>query len=94
VIGENVDHHHFVAISFEKIPQNVRCQLYMQKPEEEEWTVSKLRQMLGKYIFAMEMAGNESSDAPVPPSTPSSTNQQNRPLSFKSTTGGVTGRKQ
>ena len=67
-IGENVNHCHFIVLIFEKLPQNVRCQLYMQKPEDEEWTVPKLRQMLGKYISAMEMAGNESSDDPTPTS--------------------------
>ena len=42
-IGENVNHRHFIALIFEKLPQRVRCQLYMQKPEDEEWTVPKLR---------------------------------------------------
>ena len=41
-IGENVNHRHFIALIFEKLPQRVRCQLYMQKPEDEEWTVLKL----------------------------------------------------
>ena len=31
----------------------------MQKPEDEEWTVTKLRVLLGRYISAMEMAGSE-----------------------------------
>lgn len=41
-IGENVNHHHFTALIFEKLPQKVQCQLYMQKAEDEEWTVPKL----------------------------------------------------
>ena len=63
----------------------------MQKPEDEEWTVPKLHQMLGKYISAMEMAGNESSEVPAPTSNtyPSPTNQRNRPPSLKPTTGGL-----
>ena len=63
----------------------------MQKPEDEEWAVPKLRQTLGKYISAMEMAGNESSEVPAPTSNayPNPTNQRNRPPSFKPTTGGL-----
>ena len=58
-VGENINHRHFVAMILEKLPQQVRCQLYMQKPEEQEWTVSSLLKLLGKYISAMEMAGAE-----------------------------------
>ena len=62
----------------------------MQKPENEEWTVPKVLQLLGKYISAMEMAGNESSDASIPVNTYSShTNQQICPPQFKFTTGGL-----
>jgi len=32
----------------------------MQKPDSQEWTTSSLRQLLGKYISAMEMAGGGS----------------------------------
>ena len=39
----------------DKLPQRVRWQLYMQKPDDQEWTTSSLRQLLGKYISAMEM---------------------------------------
>ena len=60
----------------------------MQKPEDKEWTVPKLHQMLGKYISAMEMAGNESSEVPALTSN-AYTNQRNRPPSFKPTTGGL-----
>ena len=38
----------------------------MQKSEGEEWTVSALHRLLGKYIMAMEMADNESSDVSTP----------------------------
>ena len=58
-IGENIDHRHFVSVILEKLPQKVRYQLYMQKPEDEEWTVTKLRALLGRHIAAMEMAGSE-----------------------------------
>ena len=90
-IGENVNHRHFIALIFEKLPQKVHCQLYMQKPEGEEWTVTTLCQLLGKYILAMEMAGNESSDVSTPAvnPNPSHTNQRNRPPHFRSTTGGL-----
>ena len=60
----------------------------MQKAEDAEWTVPKLRQMLSKYISMIKMAGNESSDAPASGTNPSLTNQQNRPP-FKPTTGGL-----
>ena len=56
-LGENVDHRHFVAMISEKLPQKVMYQLYMLNPDGEEWTVSKLRQMLEKHITALEMAG-------------------------------------
>ena len=39
--------------------QKVLYQLYMLKGDNEEWTVSKLRQLLGKHITALEMAGGE-----------------------------------
>ena len=58
-VGENIDHQHFVSVILEKLPQKVRYQLYMQKPEDEEWTVTKLRVLLGRHISAMEMAGSE-----------------------------------
>ena len=68
-IGENIDHRHFVALILEKLPQKVRYQLYMRKPEDEEWTVTKLRMLLGRHISAMEMAGSESSDHETPTSS-------------------------
>jgi len=55
-IGKNVEHIHFVSVILEKLPRKVKYQLYMQKPEDEEWTVNKLRVLLGRYISAMEMA--------------------------------------
>ena len=58
-VGENIDHRYFVAIISEKLPQKVLYQLYMLKGDNEEWTVSKLRQLLGKHITALEMAGGE-----------------------------------
>ena len=58
-VGENINHRHFVAMILEKLPQQVRCQLYMQKPEKQEWIISSLRKLLGKYVSAMEMAGAE-----------------------------------
>jgi len=57
-LGENIEHRHFVALITEKLPQRVLYQLYMLKGEE-EWTVAKLRELLGKHISAMEMAGGE-----------------------------------
>ena len=56
-VGERVDHCHFVALILQKLPQKVRCHLYMQKSEDTEWTVPSLRQLLGKYISTLEMAG-------------------------------------
>ena len=69
-VGENTNHRHFVSMILDKLPQRVRCQLYMQKPDGEEWTTSSLRQLLGKYISAMEMAGGDSHDNPRPTSNP------------------------
>ena len=56
----------------------------MQKPEDEEWTVPKLCQLLGKYSSAMEMVGNGSSDVstPVGNTNSSHTNQRNHPLTL------------
>ena len=58
-MGEDVNHRHFIALISEKLPQRVLYQLYMLKAEDEEWTVSKLRQLLGKHITALEMASLE-----------------------------------
>ena len=58
-IGEDVNHRHFIALISEKLPQKVLYQLYMLQEEGEEWTVAKLRHLLGKHISAMEMAGAE-----------------------------------
>ena len=55
-LGEEVNHRHFVALICEKLPQRVLYQLYMLKDEGEDWTVPKLRQLLGKHISALEMA--------------------------------------
>ena len=55
-LGEDVNHRHFVALISEKLPQRVLYQLYMLKEEEEDWTVPKLCQLLGKHISALEMA--------------------------------------
>ena len=59
-LGEDVNHRHFVALISEKLPQRVLYQLYMQKEDNEEWTVAKLRQLLGKHITALEIADRES----------------------------------
>ena len=58
-MGERVDHCHFVALILEKLPHRVRCHLYLQKSEDEKWYVPSLRQLLGKYISALEVAGND-----------------------------------
>ena len=55
-LGKDVNHHHFVALISEKLPQRVLYQLYVLKEEEEDWTVTKLCQLLGKHISALEMA--------------------------------------
>ena len=68
-VGENTDHRHFVSLTQDKPPQRVRCQLYMQKPDDQEWTTSSLRHLLGKYISAMDMAGGASHDS-LGPSRP------------------------
>ncbi|XP_065908838.1 uncharacterized protein [Dysidea avara] len=58
-IGEDTNHRHFIALINEKLPQKVLYQLYMLRADGEEWTVTKLRQLLGKHIVAMEMASTE-----------------------------------
>ena len=45
-VRENTNHRHFVSMILDKLPQRVRCQLYMQKPDGEEWTTFSLRQLL------------------------------------------------
>ena len=65
-LGENIEHRHFVALITEKLPQKVMYQLYMMKGEE-PWTVAKLRELLGKHIGAMEMAGGELQPPPTRP---------------------------
>ena len=52
-IGEDVNHRHFVALISEKLPQKALYQLYMQKADTEEWTVTKLSQLLGKHITTL-----------------------------------------
>ena len=63
-LGENTEHRHFVALITEKLPQKVLYQLYMMKGED-PWTVAKLRELLGKHISAMEMAGGEFQPPPL-----------------------------
>ena len=58
-IGEDTNHRHFIALINEKLPQKVLYQLYMLRADGEEWTVIKLRQLLGRHIVAMEMASTE-----------------------------------
>ena len=88
-VGEQVDHRHFVALILEKLPQKVCCQLYMQKPEDEEWTTPSLRKLLGKYISAMEMAGGESSERQPTVSNPSRLVPQHHPLQPRPTVEGL-----
>ena len=87
-VGEQVDHRHFVALILEKLPQKVRCQLYMQKPEDEEWTVPSLRKLLGKYISAMEMARGESSEMQTTVNNPSRSIPRTRSLQLRPTAEG------
>ena len=54
-IGENVNHRYFIALISEKLPQRVLYQLYILKNDDEEWMVSKLRQLLGKHITTLEL---------------------------------------
>ena len=63
-VGEDVNHRHFVALISEKLPQRVLYQLYMQKADTEDWTVEKLRKLLGKHITALEIADHESHSGP------------------------------
>ena len=58
-IREGTSHQYFIALISEKFPQKVLYQLYMLQEDGEEWTVNKLRQLLGKHIVAMEMASAE-----------------------------------
>ena len=84
-------HRHFVSVILEKLPQKIKYQLYMQKSEDEEWTVTKLRVLLGRYISAMEMAGSEE----VPASSNSNRERSERSYEnlrnqhLKSTAGGL-----
>ena len=78
-IGEDVNHQHFIALISEKLPQRVLYQLYMLKAEDEEWTVSKLRHLLGKHISGMEMANLEFSQAPTQSKHHSSLGQNDHP---------------
>ena len=84
-LGENIEHRHFVALITEKLPQRVLYQLFMLKGEG-DWTVAKLRELLGKHIRAMEMTGGNHSSLPVPPSNRQAQNSReshthNRPHS-------------
>jgi len=54
-LGENIEHLHFVVLI--TAPEGL-YQLYMMKGEE-AWTVAKCRELLGKHITALEMAGSE-----------------------------------
>ena len=58
----------------------------MQKPEDEKWTVTKLRMLLGRHVSAMEMAGSESSDHEAPTSSNPNHGGQRK---LKSTAGGL-----
>ena len=80
-LGENIEHRHFVALIMEKLPQKVLYQLYMMKGEE-PWTVAKLRELLGKHITAMEIAGGELHPPPQPPPARSILDQQSSIESF------------
>ena len=90
-IGENIEHRHFVSVIPEKLPQKVKYQLYKQKSEDEEWTVTKLRVLLGRHISAMEMAESEE----VPASSNSNRERSERSYEnlrnqhLKSTAGGL-----
>ena len=63
----------------------------MQKPEDEEWTVAKLRMLLGRHISAMEMAGNDHKSHEAPATfNPNHGGQQAQHSHFgKSTAGGL-----
>ena len=58
-IKEDVNHQHFIALISKKLPPKVLYQLYILQEEAEEWTVAKIRHLLGKHISAMEMGGAE-----------------------------------
>ena len=88
-VGERVDHRHFVALILEKLPQKVRCHLYMQKSEDEQWTVPSLRQLLGKYICALEMAGSDNPDDQTATNNSTRLPSRNRPTYPRSTTEGL-----
>ena len=86
-VGENANHRHFVSLILDKLPQRVRCQVYMQKPDDQEWTTSSLRHLLGKYISAMEMAGGDSHDSLGPSSNPGRVPLRPRPTQHRSAEG-------
>jgi len=69
-LGENYKHRHFVALITDKLAQKVLYQLYMMKGEE-AWTVAILRELLGKHITTIEMAGGEFHSQSQPPPTKS-----------------------
>ena len=85
-IEENINHRHFVALILDKLPQKVRYQLYMLKPENENWSVPKLRELLRKHISAMEMASNNES---LEPSASPGQPRMSQRYHFKTTTGGL-----
>ena len=58
-VGENVNRRYFVVLISEKLPQKVLHQLYMLKGDNEEWTVPKLRHLLGEHVTVLEMTGGE-----------------------------------
>jgi len=62
---EDINHRDFAALISEKLPQKVLYQLYMLKSDEEEWTVSKLWQLLENHITTLEMAGDEPHPTPI-----------------------------
>ena len=74
-VGEDVNHRHFIALISEKLSQKVLYQLYMLQEEGKEWTVVKLRHLLGKHISAMETAGAKFSQMFTPPGNNSKSTQ-------------------
>ena len=76
-MGEDVNHRHFVALITEKLPQRVLYQLYMQKDDNEGWTVRNLRHLLGKHIMVLEIADRESH--PTAPQLVTNRESSNKP---------------
>ena len=71
-IGEEVNTRQLVSLIKSKVPEEVLHQLNMQKEEEEQWTVEKLRKLLGRYISSRESVSKGLTSVKTPADMPKS----------------------